>query len=96
MGKKGGKSSGFVSQGQRPNVSRATRNAMRRENRLNLTPEQLVAKSKREEKYPWMHRATELFGRYKSVATWAACVQAVKSDWVSQFHNKYGPKLKGN
>lgn len=29
--KKGGKSKGFVSQGQRPNVSRETRNIMRRE-----------------------------------------------------------------
>ena len=29
--KKGGKSKGFISQGQRPNVSRDTRNIMRRE-----------------------------------------------------------------
>ena len=29
--KKGGKSKGFISQGQRPNVSRDTRNTMRRE-----------------------------------------------------------------
>ena len=40
-------------------------------------------------------QAQDLYSRYGEVATWGACVQAVKTDWVSSFHNKYGPLLNG-
>ena len=35
-------------------------------------------------------RAGELFKKYSAKgATYAACVQAVKTDWISSFENKY-------
>jgi len=40
--KKGGKSKGFQSKGQRPNVSRWVRNAMRRDHKANPSPESLA------------------------------------------------------
>jgi len=40
--KKGGKSKGFQSKGQRPNVSRWARNAMRRDHKANPSPESLT------------------------------------------------------
>ncbi len=40
--KKGGKSSGFVSKGERRNVSRWARNAMRRDHKANPSPESLT------------------------------------------------------
>ena len=40
--KKGGKSNGYVSKGQRPNVSRWSRNAMRRDNKANPSPESIM------------------------------------------------------
>lgn len=39
-------------------------------------------------------RASELWLKYGEVATWAACVQAVKTDWIPSFLNKYNDKLK--
>lgn len=41
--------------------------------------------------------AIELHTKYGEVgATWAACVQAVKTDYVPQFHLKYAEKMKEN
>lgn len=40
-------------------------------------------------------RALELYGQFQSVGvTWGACVQAVKTDWVSEFLNKWGEKKR--
>ena len=40
-------------------------------------------------------RANQLFNQYKaSGVTWGACVQAVKTDWVSQFHEVWSPRIK--
>ena len=40
-------------------------------------------------------RATDLFEQYKNAGiTWAACVHAVKTDWVPKLHIKWGPRLK--
>jgi len=40
-------------------------------------------------------QASKLFEQYSDVGvTWAACVQAVKTDWVPSFHNVWGSKLK--
>lgn len=34
--------------------------------------------------------AADLFDKYgKNGATWAGCIQAVKTDWVPSFHNKW-------
>lgn len=39
-------------------------------------------------------RATELYTQYQEVGiTWAACVQAVKTDYISQLHQKWAPVL---
>lgn len=38
-------------------------------------------------------QAAELMSRFGEVATWAACVQAVKTDWIATFTNKYGQKM---
>jgi hypothetical protein len=43
--KKGGKSKGFQSKGQRPNVSRWVRNAMRRDRKANPSPESIMQAS---------------------------------------------------
>lgn len=39
-------------------------------------------------------RALELYGRYNGKVAWSACVQAVKTDHVSEFHVKYSDRLK--
>jgi hypothetical protein len=40
-------------------------------------------------------QATVLYEQYKDAgASWASCVQAVKTDWVSNFHAKWAPKLR--
>lgn len=39
--------------------------------------------------------ASKLFDQYSVAgATWAACMQAAKTNWVSQFHLKWGEKLR--
>ena len=43
--KKGGKSKGYISKGQRPNVSRWVRNAMRRDHKANPSPESIMQAS---------------------------------------------------
>ena len=62
-------------------VSHKNTNMMRRERRANSAPE--LSPEKRQ--------AEELWHEYRSKgATWAACVQAVKTNWVAQFRAKYG------
>lgn len=40
-------------------------------------------------------RANQLFYQYRAAdVTWGACVQAVKTDWVPQFHSVWSPRLK--
>jgi hypothetical protein len=73
-------------------VSRKIRNMMRRERRANPTLEMIFARRKSEtpEKRRVRERAEDLWREYHSNgASWAACVQAVKTDWISQFINKY-------
>lgn len=42
-------------------------------------------------------KANELYDKFKSAgATWAACVQAVKTDSISYLTHKFGSKLKEN
>jgi len=65
---------------------------MRRERRANPTLEMLLAQRKAETPTDRRVReqAQELWFQYGSEgATWAACVQAVKTDWVAQFKDKY-------
>lgn len=39
--------------------------------------------------------ASRLYEQYRDAgATWGACVQAAKTDWVSSFHVKWAPMLK--
>ncbi len=69
-------------------VSRKIRNLLRRERRANPTVKMLHARSP--EKRRIQEQAEELWQEYQSKgATWAACVQAVKTGWVAQFRNKY-------
>ena len=65
-------------------VSRKIRNLMRRERRAIPTPELSPKKGSVQEK------AEDLWQEYQSQgATWAACVQAVKTNWIAQFRAKY-------
>ena len=73
-------------------VSRKFRNLMRRERRAKPTLEMLLAQRKAETPTDRRVReqAQELWFSFKSEgATWAACVQAVKTGWVAQFKAKY-------
>ena len=73
-------------------VSRKTVKLARREKRASPSLMQILhrrawRKPKEEsdrEKAEGLHREYASKG-----ATWAACVQAVKTDWISQFKNKY-------
>lgn len=41
--------------------------------------------------------AEKLFIQYKEVnITWAACVQAAKTNFAEQLHSKWGPRLKAH
>jgi len=41
--------------------------------------------------------AEKLFIQYKEIEiTWAACVQAIKTNFAEQLHSKWGPKLKAH
>lgn len=44
----------------------------------------------------YTNRAAEkLFEQYKEIGiTWAACVQAIKTNFAEQLHSKWGPRLK--
>lgn len=76
-------------------VSRKIRNEMRRERRartgLHARFEHARNASPQERRV--MEEAERLWLQYKDKGvTWAACVQAVKTDWVSQLRAKYGDK----
>ena len=112
----GGKASGktYVSKGQRPNVARWLRNALRRDRRANPSVESVMARrnardfvmGRKEGKYAVLRErytkeayvesvASQLYDQYAVAgATWGACVQAAKTDWVSSFHAKWGDKLR--
>lgn len=105
MAKKGGKSKGVVSKGERSSVSKKLLNAMRQDRRANPSIESEMQRrkdraaargdlrKKHDKEDSEMRVAQDLFARYEGVATWAACVQAAKTDHVSQFHSKYGSRL---
>ena len=107
MGKKRSRPQ-YTSKGQRRCHARWLMNLARRENRENPSIESKMqriearqsARGALREKYDKEdsinRQAGELYDRYEDIVTWAACVQAVKTDWVSNFHNKYGPQLKGS
>ncbi|KKN24771.1 hypothetical protein LCGC14_0891560 [marine sediment metagenome] len=41
--------------------------------------------------------AEKLFVQYKEInITWAACVQAIKTNFAEQLHSKWGPRLKAH
>jgi len=41
--------------------------------------------------------AEKLFEQYKEIGiTWAACVQAIKTNFAEQLHSKWGPRLKAH
>lgn len=70
---------------------------MRRDRRANPTVEMIFAQRKSEtpEKRRVRERAEELWREYHSNgASWAACVQAVKTNWISQFISKYRGAVK--
>tara|TARA_Y100000034_G_scaffold34222_1_gene41933 strand:- start:10497 stop:10862 length:366 start_codon:yes stop_codon:yes gene_type:complete len=108
------KSSGkkYVSKGQRPNVTRATKNAMKRErvtspesllqsltirNRIKFKPQNKQEKELSEKYFKEDDiaiKARQLFYKYQGCGvTWAACVQAVKTDYVELFQKKWNGKL---
>ena len=65
---------------------------MRRDRRANPTVEMIFAQRKSEtpEKRRVRERAEELWREsHSNGASWAACVQAVKTNWISQFMAKY-------
>jgi len=73
-------------------ISRKIRNLVRRERRANPTPEMLLLEYRAGtlEKRKTRERAEELYREYgPKGATWAACVQAVKTNWITQFVSKY-------
>tara|TARA_R110001606_G_scaffold397597_2_gene574564 strand:+ start:12768 stop:13061 length:294 start_codon:yes stop_codon:yes gene_type:complete len=73
-------------------LSRKIRNAMRRERRANPSAEDIIRRQKTEtpEKRSVRERAEALQGELKSKGvTWAACVQAIKTDWIAQLKNKH-------
>ena len=102
---KGGKSKGYISQGKHPTISRWLKNAMRRDRRAvhnndshfqsmrDRASARGAVKDKHIEEERVENAANDLFSRYGHVVDWAACVQAVKTDYVPSFHNKYGPRL---
>tara|TARA_S200000501_G_scaffold248057_1_gene232383 strand:- start:164 stop:433 length:270 start_codon:yes stop_codon:yes gene_type:complete len=77
------------------NVSRKTRNAMRRDSNMNPSTKKLIARKTSETpiKRQTREQAVALYRELKdNGATWAQCVQAIKTDWVSQLKNKYRVK----
>ena len=73
-------------------VSRKTVKLARREKRANPSLMQILRRRAEEspKKRATREKAEGLHREYASKgATWAACVQAVKTDWISQFKNKY-------
>ena len=77
------------------NVSRKTRNAMRRDRNANPSLKMLIARRTSEAPAKRQIRAqTEVLHRElkDNGATWAQCVQAVKTNWIPQLKNKHRGK----
>ncbi len=77
------------------NVSRKTRNAMRRDRNANPSSKMLLARGASETptKRRIREQAEQLHRELKdNGATWAQCVQAVKTNWIPQLKNKYRGK----
>ena len=73
-------------------VSKKIKNLGRRERRANPSLKSVLAKRRAESpsKREIREKAELLYREYGSKgATWSACVQAVKTDWVTQFRSKY-------
>ncbi len=73
-------------------VSRKTRKMMRRARRANPSVDAILARQAAETpaRRAVRLRAEELLARFGPAgATWAACVQAVKTDWVAGLIRKY-------
>jgi len=73
-------------------VSRKILNALRRDRRDAPPVEVLLARLRRgtPEQQAVRRRAEELYSRlHARGATWSACVQAIKTDWVASLENKY-------
>lgn len=93
-----------TSKGQRPNVSKKIVRAMRAD-RLTSIDSILQSEAARsanrrdgklskkyDEQVRVHNEAERLFDQYHGSVQWSACVQAVKSNWVTEFHQKYGRK----
>ena len=99
----------YTSRGERPNVNRKIRNAVKAFRALNNPVEKILARLPMEkevitkvnkgqrltdaekvfyERIKQKHQADNLHHRWKKVATYAACMQAVKTNWVSKFEAK--------
>ena len=74
------------------NIPKKTRNAMRRDRNSNPSSEILTARraSETSTKKHEREMAEALHRELKdNGATWAQCVQAIKTNWVPQLKNKY-------
>ncbi|MBX6323214.1 MAG: hypothetical protein IRY94_15425 [Rhodospirillaceae bacterium] len=73
------------------NVSARTLKTMRRERRQAPPVETLLTRWRREsaEERSVREQAEELYRRLQPDVTWAACVQAVKTNWVSSLLAKH-------
>jgi hypothetical protein len=77
------------------NISKKTQNAMRRDRNSNPSSEILTARraSETPTKKHIREQAEALHRELKdSGATWAQCVQAIKTHWIPQLKNKYRGK----
>jgi hypothetical protein len=76
-------------------VSKKIRNIGRKERRANPSLKSILdsRKSETPEKRKIREKAEELWREYgPKGAEWSACVQAVKTNWVPKFINKYRKK----
>ena len=77
------------------NISKQTQNAMRRGRNANPSLEALTARraSETPTKKHFREHAEALHRELMdNGATWAQCVQAIKTNWVPQLKNKYRGK----
>lgn len=93
-----------TSKGQRPNVSKKIVRDMRADRMTSIDSilQSEAARSanrrdgklakKYDEEARVRHEAERLFDQYHGRVQWSACVQAVKSNWTAEFHQKYGQK----
>jgi len=105
------KGTAYVSKGERRNVSRTTRNMMRRYRKASFNARSDTDKrahrdlimnkmGNQEAKDKIIVRernesiALQIFETYKEVGiTWGACMQAAKTDWVSELHYQWSQTL---